>query len=215
METAAAMKPDLVLMTGDISDDTEILPEALGLVTQLNPPAGVFACLGNHEYFRGLRRIRRIFDRSPIPLLVNAALPLKWRNTDLLVAGIDDPVRLNAGDYAFFKGAVDQALAGAPARDFTLLMSHRPSAFEYTPRAGVDLTLSGHTHGGQIGLAGRSVFEYLGGPGQFLWGEYASGAGRLYTSAGVGHWFPFRLGCPAEAPVLVLGGAPTTASEGR
>ena len=76
----------------------------------------------------------------------------------------------------------------------------------------MNLTLSGHTHGGQIGLGGRSIFEYLGGPGQYLWGEYNSGSGKLYTSAGVGHWFPFRLGCPAEAPVLVLRSITRTAS---
>jgi uncharacterized protein len=61
----------------------------------------------------------------------------------------------------------------------------------------------GHTHGGQIGLFGRSAFEALA-PELHLWGTYARGESRLYTTSGFGHWFPFRLGCPTEAPILEL-----------
>jgi hypothetical protein len=82
-------------------------------------------------------------------------------------------------------------------------MSHRPDVFPYAADLGVQLTLSGHTHGGQIGFDGRSVLEGVF-PHSFLWGEYAIKASRLYTTCGAGHWFPFRLGCPAEAPLITL-----------
>lgn len=84
--------------------------------------------------------------------------------------------------------------------------------------SGFDLTLSGHTHGGQLGLSGRSVLEMLR-PGAGWWGTYArkrpdsvaarrtkleSTPSRLYTTSGFGHWFPSRLGCPTEMPIIVL-----------
>jgi uncharacterized protein len=82
-------------------------------------------------------------------------------------------------------------------------MSHRPDAFDHAAVRGIDLTLAGHTHGGQIGMFGRSVFESYW-PERYLWGRYERNGSQLYTSAGVGHWFPFRLGCPPEAPVIEL-----------
>ena len=78
-----------------------------------------------------------------------------------------------------------------------------PEGFDPAAKAGVDLTLSGHTHGGQIGFNGKSAFEPLW-PDGYLWGGYRRGASSLYTTAGFGDWFPFRLGCPSEAPLLVL-----------
>ena len=78
-------------------------------------------------------------------------------------------------------------------------------------RLGYDLTLSGHTHGGQLGWLGRSVFERLGigALEQGWWEAYSRpggtlGPSRLYTTSGFGHWFPFRFGCPREMPTVVL-----------
>jgi predicted MPP superfamily phosphohydrolase len=83
------------------------------------------------------------------------------------------------------------------------MLSHRPAAFDAAAENGVDLTLAGHTHGAQVGLFGRSLLEPLW-PEARLWGHYRQGVSQLYTSSGVGHWFPFRLGCPSEAPVIEL-----------
>ena len=92
---------------------------------------------------------------------------------------------------------------GAPADGFTILMSHRPEGLNAAAALGIPLTLAGHTHGGQFGWFGRSIFEpWL--PHRYLWGKYQKDQSQLYTSAGVGHWFPFRLGCPPEAPIIVL-----------
>ena len=65
------------------------------------------------------------------------------------------------------------------------------------------MTLSGHTHGGQVAVAGRSVFEPLL-PRSYLLGHYQAGESHLYTSAGLGHWLPFRLGCPCEGALITL-----------
>ena len=92
----------------------------------------------------------------------------------------------------------------APSDAFKVLMSHRAKALDFADRFNVDLILAGHTHGGQIGFNRRSVFENFLANEPYLWGKYKKGKTQLYTSSGVGHWFPFRIGCPAEAPIIVL-----------
>ncbi len=200
---AESFAPDLIVITGDIADDLSQLGEALNMTTQLCPRLGVYACLGNHEYYRGLPEVYRIFERSPVPLLVNECVTLNVSGVNLRIAGIEDPRWISGGDYAFFKKAIDTMLSHSEAVDFTVLMSHRPEALDYASEVGIDLTLAGHTHGGQIGFMGRSLFESIA-PKGYLWGHYRKHQSHLYTSSGVGHWFPFRLGCPAEAPVIEL-----------
>src|SRR5439155_13683097 len=118
------------------------------------------------------------------------------------------------GDIAWMlEPSIAAAMGEAPPEaDFRLLLCHRPEGFGPATAEGFDLTLSGHTHGGQLGFLGRSVFEKLR-PGVGWWGAYARarpaetkkpGPSRLYTTSGFGHWFPFRLGCPTEMPLLVL-----------
>jgi len=203
LTAAAPFAPDLIVLTGDIADDLRQLGEALTMTTQLRPRLGVYASLGNHEYYRGLPEVFSIFERSPVPLLVNRSVSLDVSGTKLRVGGIEDPRWVGGGDYGFFKNAVDSMLTEAESADFTVLMSHRPDALDYASEVGFELTLAGHTHGGQIGFSQRSLFERIW-PQAYLWGHYLRDHSHLYTSSGVGHWFPFRLGCPAEAPVIEL-----------
>ncbi|MEA3296881.1 MAG: metallophosphoesterase [candidate division Zixibacteria bacterium] len=203
LAVADSLSPDLVVVTGDIADDLTLLNDALSMINNLQPPHGVYACLGNHEHFRGLAKVRRSFERSPVQLLTDQSITIDVDGCSLLVSGIDDPVRLDAADYAFFRQHIDMALTDVGNFDFSVLMSHRPVALEYASEVGVNLTLAGHTHGGQIGFMGRSLLEWAW-PDHYLWGHYRIGASHLYTSSGAGHWFPFRLGCPREAPVIEL-----------
>ena len=200
---AESFKPDLVLVTGDLADDLGQLPGALSLMDQLKPRLGSFASLGNHEHFRGLTRVRGIFDKSAVPLLVDQSVRLDVDGTPLVVAGIDDPVSMGSIREDFFDSSLDMALADRNSEEFTVLMSHRPSVFPYASSRKVDLTLAGHTHGGQMGWSGRSVWENHF-PGNYLWGRYTLENRHLYTTCGMGHWFPFRLGCPCEAPLITL-----------
>lgn len=200
---AAAYKPDLVLVTGDIADDLSLLPDALRIIAELRPPLGVFAALGNHEYFRGVEAVRRIFDRAEIPLFINQGMQIGSGGGELYLAGIDDPRRLSLAPSDFFERTIDQALVTRSPGLFTILMSHRPDAFDYASTQQIGLTLAGHTHGGQVGIFGRSVFEPAF-PQRYLWGTYNRGESTLYTTSGAGHWFPFRLGCPPEAPIIEL-----------
>lgn len=213
VERGRVARPDLVVLTGDIADDLGQLPEALRMFKSLEARHGVYASIGNHEYFRGLKETLRAYDKSQVPLLLEAGASLRIGQAQLQLSGADDPRYLGRQNADFFQRTVDNALDGAPSEAFHLLLSHRPEGFVAAQRRGVHLTLSGHTHGAQVGMAGRSLFEPLL-PDKYLWGAYQEGRSRLYTSSGAGHWFPFRLGCPRELPVLKLvrgplGQAPT------
>lgn len=201
---AEKFQPDLVLITGDIADEVPLLADALKLIDQLRPRLGSFASLGNHEHFRGVKRIRKIIDRSPVSLLVDEGVTMTVGTAPLCLTAIDDPRRMGGDHTLFFRQALDRAMLASRSDDTVILMSHRPSVFDLASEIGVDLTLAGHTHGGQVGLAGRSLFEAYASE-SYLWGHYTRGKSQLYTSAGMGHWFPFRMGCPTEAPIITLG----------
>lgn len=201
---AEEQKPDIILLTGDIADDLRILPDALSMISQVNPHLGCYACLGNHEYYRGINEVLRAYNASPIPLLVNAGIAIDIEGIPLYIAGADDPRWMRRDNSRFIDEAVDKSIALAPDNAFKILMSHRPTAFDLAAEKGVQLTLAGHTHGGQIGVGGRSIFEYLL-PLKYQWGHYKNKNGsQLYTTSGFGHWFPFRLGCPSETPLIEL-----------
>lgn len=212
MLTAARLqRPDLVLVTGDVSDDLPVLPAALRMIAQLRPRYGTYASLGNHEYYRGIREVLRTFDAGPIPLLVEKGQNIKIGRAELFIGAADDPAaggkEMGGGKTAFLHRSVERAFDGAPSEAFHLLMSHRPEGFDPAAEMGVQMTIAGHTHaGGQMGWNGRSLVETWLGVGKYMWGYYEQngGASKLYTSAGAGHWFPFRLGVPREAPLYVL-----------
>ena len=204
VERATELAPDLVVVTGDICDHMPDYQASLRILGQLQPPLGTIASLGNHEYLRGIKAVRACFDRSEISLLVDEGAILSVGDARLRVAGADDPrYRFDPSTRGRLRASVERSLDGADTDAFHVLMSHRSAVFDFAAAQGVHLTLSGHTHGYQFGLGGRSLFErWL--PEQYIWGHYGSGAAHLYTSAGVGHWLPFRLGCPPEAPLFLL-----------
>jgi predicted MPP superfamily phosphohydrolase len=202
LERAAPLRPDLIVLTGDVADDHRELREALAIVHRHRPRLGVFAALGNHEYLHDIRATVPIYERSPVPLLVDRGTTLEVGAAQLFVAGVDDC--FGKGDArAFYEGAVARAAADAPDDAFRLLLCHRPRGFAAASAGGFHLTLSGHTHGGQVGLFGVSAFQAVFREA-YLWGVYERAGSRLYTTSGFGHWFPFRIGCPAEAPLIVL-----------
>lgn len=195
--------PDLVLVTGDIADDLSILPEALEIINQLTPRYGTFASVGNHEYYRGIREVLSIFEAGPFPILMERHTNIAVGGATIALGGADDPVTLRRDHTLFLSNTIEKTLERAPESSFKILMSHRPEGFNYAAEKGINLVLSGHTHGGQIGFGGRSLLESVF-PEKYLWGLYRRGRTTLFTSGGMGHWMPFRLGVPAEAPILIL-----------
>jgi len=200
-------KADLVVLTGDIADDIGQLPRALAMFSELAPRLGVFAAIGNHEYYRGIMATRRAYEQSKVPLLLEHGQAIDVDGTTLFLSGADDPRHMGRQTRDFFARTLDTTLDGAPAGAFHVLMSHRPEGFDAGEKLGVQLTLSGHTHGAQMGVSGRSILEPLL-PDKYMWGAYQRNGSRLYTSSGAGHWLPLRWGCPRELPVIKLAKGP-------
>ncbi len=188
-------EPDLVLMGGDLANtrEREVLFLEKG-ISLLSPPLGVFAVPGNHDYFegKGIGRWRSWLEGMGVRVLVNEAERVSLGGDGLWIAGVDD---LTEG-RPDLPGALEPVRSGEPV----ILLSHHPDFFFEAAAAGVDLTLSGHTHGGQIAplrfMMGHTKFEYWEG-----WFE-EEGA-RLLVSRGVGcTLLPLRVGAPPEIPVL-------------
>lgn len=203
MESAEPFKPHLTLISGDIADDLSMLPDCIKLIEQLKSPYGAYASMGNHDYYRGAAEVISSFERSSIPMLIDNGAAIRVGAAQIYVGGVDDPRRMGEPVDDFLRGSVERTLRAAPEKSFKILMSHRPSGFDHTAERGVALTLAGHTHGCQVGFMGKPIFNQWGGE-RYVWGKYQIGKSQLYTSSGVGHWFPFRLGCPTEAPIIVL-----------
>jgi uncharacterized protein len=195
---------DLVCVTGDLADDMTQLPPALRLIAGLEAPLGHYACLGNHEHARGLPEALAAYADGPVELLRTSGKVLQHRGQPFVLAGVDD---LRAAGRTrqrdFYPDEVRRALGPTAPEAFTVLMSHRPSVFPYAADAGVDLVLAGHTHGGQMAIAGRSILQ-LNGAARWAWGIYRHQRARMHVTCGMGQWFPFRLGCPPEMVLLEL-----------
>ncbi len=162
----------------------------------------VVAVVSNHEYHPGIRRTLRAFERGAAHLLVDASTTVAVDGASLALLGIDDPLR-SRGAERFYRERVARAHVGLTSDAVRVLLSHRPEGFDVAAELGVALTLAGHTHGGQVAVSGRALVERPG-VSRYPYGRYAKGESQLYTSAGFGHWFPWRAGCPAEAPLVVL-----------
>ncbi len=200
-ERAVAVKPDLVLLTGDFltmesQSSVEPLRRALEPLAAL--PGRVYACRGNHDLEAPLV-VEEALRGHGIRLLVDeeATADTPWGEVELL--GFDFVFR----DRAAHLGRVT---ARFPRRSDRLRIAllHDPSAFRLLPPGVADLVLSGHTHGGQLGLVSIggtwTVPRLVDIPDHGLW---AHGRSRMYIHRGTGHYgFPLRLGVPAEEGVL-------------
>lgn len=210
-------KPDLVVFTGDVADDFSKLGKGLKVAHGLKAPLGVHACIGNHEIYRGRAEAERIYKEAGVALHSSSGVALQHNGATLWLAGANDPARLGQDTRPFLQKSIARAVKERPAdAAATIVLSHRPEGVEAAAAQGAVLTLSGHTHGGQFAAFGRSVFEPFI-RGHYLLGHYAldatgpeaarRGQGaqtHLYTSAGLGHWFPFRIGCPCEGALVTL-----------
>jgi predicted MPP superfamily phosphohydrolase len=215
LASVKAHAPDLIVVTGDLADYPDFIPTALRAIEAAAPRFGAFACLGNHEYLQGIHLTRPLIEASNVPLLVGTGRTIAVRRARLFIGGSDDPVEMHGDIAGMVRDSIASAAREAPRdADFRLLLCHRPEGLGPAAENGFDLTLAGHTHGGQLGFLGRSLLEKVS-PHVPWWGAYARprpghprGPSRLYTTSGFGHWFPFRVGCPTEMALVVLEGGP-------
>jgi hypothetical protein len=199
-ERANALAPDLVAVTGDLVDGpVSHLAEEVAPFAELRAKHGVFFVTGNHDYYSGadpwLEHVRTLGMRA----LRNERVEIRESGAAFDLAGVDD----HRGNL-FGPGHgedVPRALAGRDPERPVVLLAHDPSTFKSAAAHGVDLQISGHTHGGQIWPFGYVVRLVV----KFVAGEYRDGHAQLFVSRGTGFWGPpMRLGAPAEITEIVL-----------
>lgn len=200
VERVNALEPDLIAVTGDLVDGKEsLLRDEVAPFAGLRAPHGVFFVTGNHDYFSGVdawvERARALGMRP----LRNERVAIGEAPASFQLAGVEDAhAHLVEPRY---REDVETALAGRDPRRALVLLAHDPSTFKRASRAGVDLQLSGHTHGGQIWPF--RYFVRLVVP--FVSGLYERNGSRMYVSRGTGFWGPpMRLFAPAEITEHVL-----------
>ncbi|MFS8199642.1 metallophosphoesterase [Streptomyces sp. CWNU-52B] len=201
-ETVNTLEADLVCHTGDIADGTaeRRRAQAAPLATVRATKARVYVT-GNHEYYSEAQGWVDLMDELGWEPLRNRHLLLERGGDTLVVAGVDDVTAESSG-LAGHRAHLDGALTGADPDLPVLLLAHQPKFVDRAAAAGVDLQLSGHTHGGQIW-----PFHHLVRLDQpALAGLSRHGARTLlYTSRGTGFWGPpFRVFAPSEITLLVL-----------
>lgn len=196
-----AMNPDLILLTGDIVDGTpDRRAKEVASLKDLQSKYGVYACAGNHEYYSDFPSWAKVFPGLGITILSNQHKVIKIKGIPLVIAGVAD---VAARNYNLPGPNIHQALAGAPKNSLRILLDHRPGRSRANSWAGVDLQLSGHTHGGQIIGIHWLVARYNKG---FISGWKGIGKMQLYISPGAGLWsgFPVRLGISSEIALIIL-----------
>jgi uncharacterized protein len=116
-------RPDLIVLTGDIAENVDLLAPALRLVAALKPRLGAYSALGNHEHLNGITRARAVYERSDVPLLVDAGHALRINEESrLYIAGIDDPVIVHVDVRPRLRVPIERALRDAPEGAFRLLL---------------------------------------------------------------------------------------------
>lgn len=199
---ANAVGADLSVVTGDlVTSGTSFYEDVAEVLGELRARDGVFVSLGNHDQWDDVRLESAIQARGP-KVLRNEWRLIERDGASLVLAAVDD--RYTGKDD------LERTLRDRPDAP-TVLLAHYPQFFEPAAERGVDLVLSGHTHGGQLGvplLADRANIATLSG--QRARGLYRNGRSALYVNAGLGTTGPpMRLGVEPEIAVLVLRSAQT------
>jgi len=210
-----AERPDLILFTGDLVNDyaDEVEPW-LDALTSLQARLGKYSILGNHDYSdyaqwdtveakrANLERLKRHHATSGFRLMLDEHTRIEKDGEAITLLGVQ-----NWGKRFQQYGDLGKAMAGSDPNSYRILMSHDPTHWEEQVwGTGIDLTLSGHTHGAQLGI---TVAGQTYSPAQWVYkqwaGLYTEGAQHLYVNRGFGFiGFPGRVGMPPEITVIEL-----------
>jgi hypothetical protein len=224
-EEANALKPDVIVLLGDFPAGTRMVTgwveasEWAPALSGLKAPLGVWSILGNHDWWqdrtaqrteRGPTISRKALEAVGIPVLENDAIRLEKDGRGFWIAGLADQLAIRPskalGRHGF-KGLddLDGTLAKVRGDDPIVLLAHEPDIFTKVPSR-VSLTLSGHTHGGQVRLFGYSPVVPSAYGNRFAYGHVAENDRNLIVSGGLGFSiFPVRFGMPPEILQIDLG----------
>jgi predicted MPP superfamily phosphohydrolase len=205
-----ALKPDLIALTGDFVT-WEGSPEGavVEALSKLRAPYGIYGCLGNHERWAQVEdSITELFARTGTKILrqQNASVAVSGESLNLI--GVDYQTKIpfspaRDGIVSQYLEGVEKLMAPDTAN---ILMSHNPNTFDRAAELGIDLSLAGHTHGGQVSL------EYISpniSPARlitpYVRGWFQKDGAQLYVNRGIGTIFsPVRFDCPPEITVYEL-----------
>jgi predicted MPP superfamily phosphohydrolase len=199
VDLANSLSPGVTVLTGDyVWRSAEAIFDLAPALAKLNARHGVFATLGNHDYWTDIGAIKTGIQEAGLPLLVNQGIPISEGGEVLYLAGLDDG----------WSGTpdLDRTLADAPPGAPVVFLCHEPDlADSYSLDGRIGLQLSGHTHAGQIRVLGMGavVHPYLGE--KYEMGLYNVNGMWLYTNRGIGCISePFRINCPPEVTEFTL-----------
>jgi len=205
---ANSLKPDLTVLTGDfVTFDPTTQQAVVEALSGLRAPYGVYGCLGNHDAWARVEdSITELFQQTGVRILRGENVPIVSHGESLNLIGVDFQSHRRFGPSP----AVAHILRNIEdfvARDrVNILLSHNPDTFDRAAELGVDLSMAGHTHGGQAALEfispeiapSRLVTPYVAG-------LFQKPGGQLYVNRGIGTIFiPIRIGAPPEITVYQL-----------
>ncbi len=179
--SVAAIKPDLVVITGDliegdISDDNHFIEE----LKKIKAEHGVFAVTGNHEFYAGIQNFSKLAEKTNIKILRNRMIKVA---NHLQIIGLDDD---DGRRFDYDGPLLDPLIEACDQAKPIILLYHRPTGFDDAVKKGVDLQLSGHSHAGQIppiDILVQLVYKYPSG-------LYKKNGAYINTSPGAGYWGP-------------------------
>ena len=204
-------KADMIVFTGDLQNlrPDELAPKVAQL-RQLHAPDGVYSILGNHDYATYLdcdeatkrkndQKTQQL-ERKMWTLLMNENRIIRRDSDSIVIAGME-----NWGVQKRMprNGDVRKTMKGISPKSFTVMLQHDPNAWraKILPECNAQLTLSGHTHGGQFSLFGWTPANFTYSE---CFGTYYEGDRAICVSSGLGGIIPFRLGQPGEIVVITL-----------
>lgn len=201
LKLALVEKPNRVVITGDLIDKLAWLPQVCERLTTFAKQIsdGVDFILGNHEYHHDVNKVLdELKHNTPMNILVNSNIQIMGGKQPVYIAGVAYD---NDREKEKREAMIDKALSGIPDYAFVILLAHHPEFFEEAIERKIPLTLSGHTHGGQIVFMGMPLVP-TGTP--YTKGRYVEEQSVCYVNNGSGHWFPIRINCPREITVITF-----------
>jgi len=210
IERVNALNPDVTVITGDLLDSSKDIPRGFSVLSHLRAKYGVFVILGNHDEYAGADDVEAgLRQLTDFTVLRDSAASICVDGARLHIVGVNDLGRDWARGVREHPGLV-KVLPQLPPDEPMLLLSHRPDLFPQAVAAGIELTLSGHTHGGQLSLPklGRRHLTLARFITSFDRGLYRDGDSSLYVNLGLGCTGQrIRLFAPREIAVFEIDAA--------
>lgn len=196
VEISNELEPDMFILTGDyVSHNTEYIAPVAKVLGKLRSEFGTYACLGNHDHWTNAEMVTNRFREENINVLINEGFRFEARGASFWLCGVDD--------YMVGKTDLRAALRGSFPDEMKLLLAHNPVIARQAARYGVDLVLSGHTHGGQIKI--RDEDKRILPRRKLKNGLHRRKETQIYITRGIGTVvLPVRFGCPPEISLLEL-----------